>query len=673
MTFTKSPAAKLSVVFVALAMVFTMFAPSAKAQSTDDLQQMINDLLAQVASLQSQLGQGGTSVASGVCPYTWTRDLSQGSTGGDVMKLQQFLNADADTRVAATGAGSVGAETEYYGPATAAAVSKMQVKYRADILSPAGLVNPTGYFGPSSRAKANMLCTTAPVVDGGDDMDEEDEDTDSTPAGLTGGEADVNSMEGSDEEDEVAEGEEDVAVHNIEFDVEDGDVMLKRIDVTLDNSAIGNDGESDPWDAFDEISIWVDGDKVASEDVTDEDDWDEDGSEFVFRLTGLDVIFREDTTGEVIIAVSAQSGVDVDGDSTEDDWDIFVDEDGMRFIDSEGIDISEPASALDASTFEIIEEGENDDLNLESSDEDPDATTFALDEDDEMEYAIFAFDLSADDSDNDISLNDITVHVTIANQASLNAFVDDFRLEIDGESFDAESYTGSGTEADVMFDIDGDVEIEADETVTAVLYANFDDVSSGFTYGTIMASTSAGDIDAEGADDVTVDGSDSLEGNTHTVRLAGLDVEYVSSDTDIDENNDQTSADDEGVFTLEFDVTAFGEDLYIPFGAGSSTAGLGNGVLFTIRDNSGNSVDLTGATTTISLDVEDGDVEENNSYKIDEGTTETLTLEVKYDPATTGAYRLQLEAVQYALSDVATATVSQNVSGQTIRTSKLTI
>jgi len=85
-------------------------------------------------------------------------DLAQGTSNAEVMRLQQFLNMDPDTRVAAAGSvGSAGMETQYYGPATAAAVSKFQVKYRAEVLTPNGLVNPTGYFGPSSRAKANAL------------------------------------------------------------------------------------------------------------------------------------------------------------------------------------------------------------------------------------------------------------------------------------------------------------------------------------------------------------------------------------------------------------------------------------------------------------------------------------------------------------------------------------
>jgi peptidoglycan hydrolase-like protein with peptidoglycan-binding domain len=126
-------------------MIFSAFVTPAKAATAEELQKMINDLMAQMAALQG--GSTTGSSAAGVCPYTWTRDLKTGATGADVQMLQKFLNANADTRVAATGAGSAGMETTTFGPATAAAVSKFQVMHRADILTPAGLTNPTGFFG----------------------------------------------------------------------------------------------------------------------------------------------------------------------------------------------------------------------------------------------------------------------------------------------------------------------------------------------------------------------------------------------------------------------------------------------------------------------------------------------------------------------------------------------
>jgi peptidoglycan hydrolase-like protein with peptidoglycan-binding domain len=166
MTIAKDFASKAGIAFVALAMIFTMSVPASNAQTQtpEDLQKMIDTLMAQIEALK-----GGTASAT-ASGYTWTRDLKTGATGADVMELQKFLNSNEDTRVAATGVGSAGMETSYFGPATAAAVSKFQMKYRADILSPAGLVNPTGFFGPSTRAKANALNTvTTPTPDEDED------------------------------------------------------------------------------------------------------------------------------------------------------------------------------------------------------------------------------------------------------------------------------------------------------------------------------------------------------------------------------------------------------------------------------------------------------------------------------------------------------------------------
>jgi peptidoglycan hydrolase-like protein with peptidoglycan-binding domain len=125
----------------------------------DELQQQINDLLNQVAELQADLGNPESPT---VCPYTWTRNLSVGDRGADVLALQQFLNADPDTKIT-NDSHVVSTETDEYHAGVAAAISKFQVKYRADVLSPQGLVNPTGEFDEQTRAKANALCVAAPT------------------------------------------------------------------------------------------------------------------------------------------------------------------------------------------------------------------------------------------------------------------------------------------------------------------------------------------------------------------------------------------------------------------------------------------------------------------------------------------------------------------------------
>lgn len=102
--------------------------------------------------------------SASVCPYTLARNMKIGSTGDDVLKLQQFLNASSDTSVASNGIGSPGKETRTYGALTAKAVAKFQEKYKADILSPLGLTKGTGSVFGLTRAKLNALCKAAPPI-----------------------------------------------------------------------------------------------------------------------------------------------------------------------------------------------------------------------------------------------------------------------------------------------------------------------------------------------------------------------------------------------------------------------------------------------------------------------------------------------------------------------------
>ena len=243
-------ASKALVAVVAAAMIFSAFVTPAKAATAEELQKMINDLMAQMAALGGTPATTGGSSAS-VCPFTWTRDLKTGATGADVMTLQKFLNSNADTRVAATGAGSAGMETQTFGPATAAAVSKFQVMHRADILTPAGLTNPTGFFGPSTRAKANALC-----VAGSTGGDEDEDDEDDTESGDLSGEASLENFEvaDGDDSDDVEEGSEDLSVAELTVEFSDGDASISRLDLALQVDG-GNDGDDRPWEVFETISL----------------------------------------------------------------------------------------------------------------------------------------------------------------------------------------------------------------------------------------------------------------------------------------------------------------------------------------------------------------------------------------------------------------------------------
>ena len=135
------------------------------------LKATIDQLTSLIASLQS--GKTGTTpttpsgTLSGIpSDFTFQKNLKLGSKGDDVKYLQIVLNSDPDTQLVASGVGSAGHETSYFGPLTKAAVIKFQDKYASDVLAPIGLTKGTGFVGAKTRAKLNELLaagTTQPV------------------------------------------------------------------------------------------------------------------------------------------------------------------------------------------------------------------------------------------------------------------------------------------------------------------------------------------------------------------------------------------------------------------------------------------------------------------------------------------------------------------------------
>jgi lysophospholipase L1-like esterase len=87
----------------------------------------------------------------------FTKYLQYKQTNADIKRLQIFLNSDPDTKIADTGAGSPGKETNYFGLLTKKAVIKFQEKYTKDILTPWGFAKGTGYVGKTTLAKINEL------------------------------------------------------------------------------------------------------------------------------------------------------------------------------------------------------------------------------------------------------------------------------------------------------------------------------------------------------------------------------------------------------------------------------------------------------------------------------------------------------------------------------------
>lgn len=89
-----------------------------------------------------------TATVSAASSLKVTKDLSLGMTDAQVLILQRILNFDAATRIATTGPGSPGNETNYFGPATLRAVISLQIKR--------GVKPSVGYVGALTRAALDL-------------------------------------------------------------------------------------------------------------------------------------------------------------------------------------------------------------------------------------------------------------------------------------------------------------------------------------------------------------------------------------------------------------------------------------------------------------------------------------------------------------------------------------
>ncbi len=96
-----------------------------------------------------------TPILTVATPFRFEQNLTLGSRGEAVLKLQQFLNKTPGTAIAAAGrAGSPGKETSAFGPATAAAVKAFQKAHGLPM---------TGFVGKLTRAALNEAMKAAEI------------------------------------------------------------------------------------------------------------------------------------------------------------------------------------------------------------------------------------------------------------------------------------------------------------------------------------------------------------------------------------------------------------------------------------------------------------------------------------------------------------------------------
>jgi len=632
---------------LALALITTAFpAPRAEAATLEELQAQIQVLLAQLNTLK------GLPNGANACT-TFFVDLTLGSSGSNVTQLQTFLISKGYSIPAGA--------TGYFGGQTQAALAMYQ--------SNNGIVPASGYFGPITRAKVHSQCAIiAPTPPGGNSGGG---NTSGGGSPALGGEASLERFDvKSGDDTNLEEKQKDASVMDVTFNVEDGDVRINRVDLgfTPDN---GNN-EMDPWDTFKEVTVWNGKERIARIDSSNKQNWEKNtptSGDYRLRMSGLKLILKEGTKAELTVKVTTESNIK--GANDGEVWSLFVPANGIRGLDADNASVFTGDSA-DSVTISIDEAGSEDGIVIKRSDQDPDSTTLELDSSKRSGWVtVFAFDIDTKDSTNDIEINKIPVHFTVSS-STVDTFMRDARITIDGKTYTDFSVVDGMTNT-ITFDFDGgELVIDGDDRVIAVVEIDFKPLPLAFEGTTIKGSIDSAEVDAEGADDLTGSQlSGSATGETHTMRTSGAILKSKGTSSESKLNSNTTQEDDEGTFVIKFDVTAFDKDLFIAKSADRGTTLGTGGVNFLIEDTSLGGDEV--ASGTVASTLASTAKTENGYFKVSEGETKSFTLLVEYDPEYKSFFNVQLYSLNWSATASLPTEMQRSLPEQNYETAPLSI
>lgn len=620
----------LGIVVVAFALFAGVAASTADALTQSEADAIIAalNLDSSTAAVINALVTGGSSSSSS-CALASAPDLTIGSTGASVVDLQNMLVAEGYLVMPA------GVSMGYFGSLTQSALASYQA---AMGISPA-----VGYFGPVTRG--SITCDSSM-----DDSDDSDDSSSSSDLGDDSGDI-TDVTETSSDDNDINEGET-AQIIAAEAEIE-GDVEINRVDFYLEvvDSTTASDNTDD---YFQSATLFVDGEEI---DSIDESDFTENSytrvtngattdDEYRIRFSGLSLVFEDGDMPEFVLELEANKSID----STDQTATWRARLDSIRYTDGAGFNTEDTTGVEEDFSIDSEETAE---LEVQSSSDDPDASAIEVDLDNSTDATVFFFDIE-EKNGVDATIEDLTVTVTTGNTAGTateNTVVVEARLMNGSDELDSVSVPNGGV---VQFEDIG-LDIDADDTVNLSIELELDNLTGNYVEGTdvSVAFTSidkAEDENGNDENDMTIDNG-SVASEEHVLRTEGIFAEGVDTSYTAYAGLDTTIADNSGIFVFEIEITAFGEDTFIPNSVGLTS---GSGFTYEVTGDS-----YTGTTTAFISEVSGDEGLTNSRYEVTEGNGNSAVFEVtvELDPATSGAYGVELTGVQFsATSTSATST-----------------
>lgn len=663
---------------------------------------------------------GATSASAA---YMHTTTLKLGSTGSQVMSLQQALNA-AGFPVSLTGAGSPGMESTYFGAKTRGAVVQFQTARGlgkdgivgpntgaalGGVMSgnfPAGCTSAAGYStvtglpcvsGPSTGLPAGCSSTVGYSPTTGHKCD--GSSTPSTPSTgpLSGDFGTISAMTQLSQYsgEEVGAGSNETKVMGFEVEAsDDGDIQLSAIKLVFDATGNASTDSDRLIDYIDSVAVWQGSDEVGS---ADSDDFTKVSTGIYSKIVVLsDAIVRSGDKDSFYVTVDAVSNLD-SGDIDSDSWTVAVE--NVRVVDGSGVtttDTSSVPAAIDYDNagdgveiaFVTFSSAADTELKL-STNNTPDATTIEVDTSDNTDDVVMLKGEIEIEGTSDVWLDELPVTLTATGDSPM-AMTGNVSLIIDGKTFNETVSTSNASTATITFD-NLDLDISAGDTISFTVTADLNDIedtgaaTTDFDEGdqlTISLSTTnrAAIIAENEQGDQLTDSTEmtgSVVGNTMTFRSTGVNV--VMGTPTYTNVSDQNGVVTQQTFTIPVSVTAFGDKLFLGQSAQFAATATASNAFAVVFENSGTptTADVT-SSASIALSTTNALIE-SAGFALDEGVTKNFTIEVTQTTpgllgaVTAGNYRVRIDDVRYftdsGLSSTATATSADLLPTSSFRTS----
>ena len=465
----------------------------------------------------------------------------------------------------------------------------------------------------------------------------------STLSGGMGDLQDVNVLSTYSNE-KVKEGQSDAKVLAFEIEADNGsDLLISNVRLSFEQTGSGSKRMNK---YIDGVKVWQGSKEVGSADTSD---FSENSDVYSRAINLSNAVVKDGEKSKFYVSVDAISNID--SNDLGEDWDVTVD--SIRFKDASGAIITDSSTGDlgngKSFSFEDLTTSGDLELKVSKGTNSPIAQVVEADSvSDTPDVTLVEAKIKA--SGSDMAIDEIKFDVTPTG-ANSNEIVKEYKLMVDGkeiDSVDSPSIASTVTGYVTFTDLKDDFMIDKDDTVTVKLVADINDFESPFGNGdsivaSLKTSTSgAFSVEDENGDDVSnSDWTGSAVGEAQTFFEDGIMVKLVSTSAVKTAGDAQAPESDSGLFTITFDVTAFGSDVYVDKSAPDTTGGSGE-----------SDIDVTGTgTVTSEITSSTGADEGTNGYLVEEGTTERFVVSTNILATATGFFNVKLGSIAYALTD----------------------